>query len=277
VKGLIILAALSVLAVTGYADPNPQRRVTVLEYRAGSSALRGIAQRVVDRLGTRTSLALLSPDQTRALYGDHVEQALVRCAGESECVARIGQKVGAAEVILIGVSELGDVILTMQRIDVPERRVASRIAESLASGTQPTEPQLDQYLARLLPPSDFLRFGIIDIIANEAGAAVTVGGEPRGVTPLPPIKLSAPASYDIRLEKTGFIPFAVQVAVPPDGQVRVNAQLQKKGAGSAWYQHWYVLAAASAIVVGAAGTTAHFATRGDDGDGKLRLTPPVVW
>jgi hypothetical protein len=262
------------LATPGHADPDPKRKVAVLEYRAGSSALPGIAKRIVERLARQTSLAVLGPDQTRAIYGDHLEQALVKCAGEAECVARIGQRVGAAEVILIGVSELGDVILTLQRIEVAGRSVGARVAESLPAQIKPTEQQLDQYMARLLPPSDFLRFGVIDIIANEAGAAVTVGGEPRGVTPITPIKLHAPASYDIRVEKTGFVPFTAQVAVPPDGEVKVKASLQKKGVGPAWYQHWYVLAAASALVVGAGGTTVYFATR-PTGDGKYDLNGKI--
>jgi hypothetical protein len=66
------------------------------------------------------------------------------------------------------------------------------------------------------------------------------------------------------------------VAVPPDGEVKVKASLQRKGAGPSWYQHWYVLAAASALVVGAGGTTVYFATRnnnpGPADNGKLTFT-----
>jgi len=140
------IVALGMLCATAHADPNPKRKVVVLEYRAGSSALRGIANRTVDTLAKQTSLTLLGPDQTRAIYGDHLEQVVVKCAGEAECVAKIGQKVGAAEVILIGVSELGDVILTMQRIAVADRSVQARVADSLASGAPPSDAQLGQYL-----------------------------------------------------------------------------------------------------------------------------------
>src|SRR5262249_25542191 len=137
-----------------------------------------------------------------------------------------------------------------------------------------TDAQIDGYLTRILPPSDFLRYGVIDIVASEAGAAVTVGGEPRGTTPIPPIKLHAPATYDIHVEKRGFVAFNTQVTVPPDGEVKVRAALQKPGA-TAWYAHWYVLAAASAIVVGAGGTAVYFATRdsgGIFGNNDPRLT-----
>lgn len=256
-----------VLALGGHAaaDPDPKRKVTVLEYRAGSAALPGIAGRVVATITRQTSLGVLGPDQTRVVYGDELDGTLVKCGGEAACVARIGAKVGAAEVILVGVSELGDVILTMQRIDVASKTVSARIADSLAEGATPTDAQVDAYLQKLLPPGDFRRYGVIDIVANLAGANVTVGGERRGLTPVQPLKLPAPATYEIKIEKTGYVPYTTKVALPPDGEIKVEAELSMRGATS-WYQRWYVLAAAGLLVAGAGGTAIYFATRGDASD-----------
>ena len=254
-RAVLLLCA---LAAAAHAEPDPKRKVVVLEYRSGSSALPGIASRVVGALTRQTSLEVLGPDQTRATYGEHLDQVIVKCAGEADCIAKIGQKVGAAEVILVGVSELGDVILNIQRVEVHGRTVSARVADSLAPGASPNDAQLTGYLTKLLPPNDFVRFGVIDIIASETGAAVTVGGESRGVTPLPPIKLHAPATYEIKVEKTGFAPFSAQVAVPPDAEIKVRASLQRPG-HAAWYQHWYVLTAAGLVVAGAAGTAIYYA------------------
>ncbi len=246
----------------GYSEPDPKRKVSVLEYRSGSSALPGIAKRVLDTMGKQTSLQLIGPDQTRTIYGDQLDQALVRCAGDAECIANIGKKVGAVEVVLVGVSELGDVILTLQRIDVRGRHVVTRVADSLAAASTPSEDQINGYLARLLAPGDFVRYGVIDIVANLAGASVTVGGESRGLTPIQPLKLHAPASYQIRVEKLGYVPFTTKVALPPDGEVKVEAELSRRGGGGAWYQRWYVLAGAGLLVAGTAGTAIYFGTRG---------------
>jgi len=270
----LCVAAIAAAAPRAAADPDPRRKVSVLEYRAGSSALPGIAGRVVTTVARQTSLAVLGQDQTRAMYGDHLDQVLVKCAGEAGCVAKIGQKVGAAEVILVGISELGDVILTMQRIDVARREVTGRVADSLAAGSAPSDAQIAGYVTRLLPPSDFLRFGVIDIVADLAGAAVSVGGQPRGVTPVEALKLPAPASYDIRVDKAGYVPFTTRVALPPDAVIKVEAQLARRGAEAAWYQHWYVLAAAGVIVAGAAGTAIYVGTRSTPaapGDGTLHV------
>ena len=273
-RGFVLVLAVLALTRIANADPDPRRTVLVLEYRAGSSALPGVAGRVVATLARQTSLEVLGQDQARAMYGDRLDQVLVRCAGEAACVAKIGEKLKAAEILLVGVSEMGDVILTMQRIDVANREVVSRIADSLATGAAPSDTQLAGYVGRLLPPSDFLRFGVIDIVANLAGAAVTVGGEPRGVTPIEALKLHAPATYEIRVDKPGYLPFLTRVALPPEGEIKVEALLARRGAEAAWYQHWYVLAAAGVVVAGAGGTAIYFATRdagGQAGDGQLNL------
>ena len=256
-------------------EPDPRRKLIVLEYRAGSSALPGIATRVVSLLSKKTSLNVLGPDQARAVYGDPLDQVLVKCGGEAACISKIGQKIGAAEVIHVGISELGAVILTMQRIEVASRTVASRVADSLAAGAIPSDNQIADYANRLLPPTDFLRFGVIELVANLSGAAVTVGGQPRGVTPIEVLKLHAPATYEIRVEKSGYVPFSTKVALPPDGEIKVEAELSRRSGGEAWYQRWYVLAAAGLVLAGAGGTAIYLGTRdtgGPAGDGKLGIT-----
>jgi hypothetical protein len=259
------LALVVLWCATAHAD-DPRRKVAVIEYRSGSAALQGIAKRVAAAIGKATSLDVLGPDQMRAVYGDSIDQAIVKCSGEAECVAKIGQKVGAVSIILVGISELGDAILTMQLIDVKTHAVGNRIADSLPVDKVPSDANVDAYLQRLLPPTDFVRFGVIDIVANLAGASVTVGGKPRGVTPIESLKLPAPATYDIRIEKQGYVPYTTKVKLPPDGTMKVEADLSKKGAGAAWYQHWYVLAGAGLLVAGAAGTTIYFATAAPSND-----------
>lgn len=259
---VLAFAFLCTLAALASADPDPKRKLIVLEYRSGSSALPGIAKKVLGTMQAQTSLQLLGPDQTRTQYGAALDQDIVKCAGDAGCIANIGAKVGAADVLLIGISELGDVILTMQRIEVGKKTAVTRIADSLAVGAAPTEDQINGYLARLLAPSDFIRYGVIDIVANLAGAAVTVGGEPRGVTPIQPLKLHAPATYSIRVEKTGFVPFTTKVALPPDGEIKVEAELSRRGS-TAWYQRWYVLTAAGLLIAGGAGTAIYFGTRSE--------------
>jgi hypothetical protein len=119
-----------------------------------------------------------------------------------------------------------------------------------------------------------MRFGVIDIVANLAGASVTVGGERRGETPLEALKLPAPATYEIRVEKAGFQAYRTKVALPPDGEIKVEANLSRPGGSPAWYQHWYVVAGLGVVVAGAGGTAIYFATRGTS-DGRVGVTGMV--
>jgi hypothetical protein len=259
----IAIATIASITATASAEPDAKRKVVVLEYRAGSSALPGIAERVAKRIAKLTSLRVTDPDAAR-LKIEGLDAAVVKCAGEAPCLAAIGQKLAVDEVIVVGISELGDVILTLQRIAVRERSVSSRIAESLAADETPGDEVVAKYLSRLLPPSDFVRFGMIKIVANLSGAIVRLGDEQRGTTPIAPLKVPAPASYDIRVEKDGFVPFGATVAVPPDGEVEVRAELTRRGGNVRWYQKWWVLAIAGTAVVGATGAAIYVATRPGD-------------
>ncbi len=256
----LTVAIVCALCASARAEVDPKRKVVVIEYRAGSAALPNVVDQLVSEMSRQTSLRVLGPVQTKALYGEQLDQAIVKCGGEAECVAKIGAKVGAAEVVLVGISELGDVILTMQRIDVRTRTVSARIADSLAASASPSADQLGYYLVKLLPPADFLRFGVIAITANVTGAAVRVGDKERGVTPISPLKLHAPATYPIRIEKEGFVPFTTTVQLPPDSELKVDAELSRRGGATHWYEKWYVYAGIVGVL-GIAGGSIYFATR----------------
>jgi hypothetical protein len=249
----VVLAGMLGTGVAHAKGPDPKRAVAVFEYRAGSAALPEIDSRVTALLRKHTSLAIIDGDAARKAYGAKLDADVVACAGEADCVAEIGKKVGAVEVLLVGVSEFGDVILTLQRIDVKGKKVAMRIAEALAENADPGDDDLIGYLKRVLPEGDFLQFGTIKITANLVGAEVLLDKDTRGETPIDPIKVRAPATYDIRLIKKGYTPFSARVAVPPNGEVEVDARLTKEGAGGAWYAKWWVAAIAGVVVAGSVG------------------------
>lgn len=248
---LLVLGLLVSNAAPSHAETlSPKRKVAIVEYRSGSSALPNLANRITDVMRKTTSLSVMGPDQTRSVIGDSLDESVVKCAGASECLARLGQKAGVAELVLVGISEFGGVIVTLQRINTRTSEVTGRIADSLDAGLTPSDEQLVAYLSRLLPPSDFLQFGVIDIVANVAGASVSVGGQKRGVTPLPALRVDAPATYDVKIEKTGYVPFRATIQVPPEGTVQVKAELALR-TQRAWYARWWVLAGAGVIVAGA--------------------------
>jgi len=235
---------------------DPKRAVAVLEFRSESSSLPQIGRQFADVVGARTSLKVLGDDQARQRYGASLDADVVACDGEAGCIGRIGQKLKVNEVLLVGVSELGDVIMTVQRIDSRTGKVRARLAEAMAADAAPSDDELAVFLGRVLPVEDFVRFGIIAIRVNVEGADVTVGGTPRGQSPIPDLRVPAPATYPIEVSKVGFQTFRAEVDIAPDANIKVNAELTKPGQGEdKWYKRWYVAAAAGVLVAGAVTTT----------------------
>lgn len=253
-RGIALVLALAVVvmampAARAEGAPDAKRAVVVLEYRAGSDALQAVDRRVAEILRKRTSLEVLDADDARKKYGRDLDRKLVGCSGDAGCIAAIGRDMDVREVVLIGVSQFGDVILTLQRIDTGNGRVISRVAEAMAQGADPDDAALLSYLQRVMPKGDFLRYGVIRIVANVEGATVSIGGRERGQTPVEPIRVRAPATYDIHLTKPGFVPFRASVAVPPDAEVRVDPELEPKR-DAPWYTRWWFITTAGTVVAG---------------------------
>jgi len=242
----MLLAAAPALAA---GSPDAHRSIAVLEFRGGSAAVKAIGQRLVAILRKRTSHPILDGDDARRIFGAKVDDTVARCSGEAGCIGAIGRKLGSDAVLLVGVSELGDLILAFQLVDSTAGKVESRIADSLPRGTEPDDAALEGYLKRLLPPEDFLRWGTLRIEANVAGADVSVAGTPKGKTPLAAIPVQAPQSVDLRVSKEGFLDFRARIDVTPDATVEVRPVLAPRP-GSGWYEKWWVWAIAGVVVAG---------------------------
>jgi hypothetical protein len=243
------------------AGATPARSIAVLEFRGGATGARNVGTRVAAILRKRTSRPILDHDDARRIYGAKIDEAVARCSGEAACIGAIGRKLGSDEVLLLGVSELGDLILAFQLVDSAGGTVATRIADSLPRDSEPDDAALEGYLKRLLPPADFVRWGTLRIEANLTGAEVNVAGTSRGVTPLPPIPVQAPSSIDLRVSKPGYIDFRARIDVTPDATVEVRPVLTPRP-GNAWYERWWVWAIAGAVVAGGVTTAVVLAQPG---------------
>lgn len=267
----LALCAALLPATVAHARPAPARKVAILEFRSGSAALPGIARKVAALLREQTSLDIVGPRDARRTYGANLDADVVACAGEAPCIATVGRAVGADEVILIGVSELGSVIITLQRIRSEDGKVLARVAEALPAAATATPKRLGAFMRRLLPRADFSRYGTIRIDANITGAAVLIDEHRRGQTPLPPIRVPAPASYRIAVKKSGFLDFDAEVAVPPEGEVIVRPMLAR-APKDAWYESWWVATIAASVLVGG-GVATYLYFRDDPDDVPVVIQP----
>lgn len=252
-RGVVCAAVIAVssLAQAG-PPPSKARSIAVLEFRAGAAGAGKIGSRAAAILRRRTSSAITDPDDARRA-APKIDDLVARCSGQPACVGELGRRLAVDEVVLVGVSEMGDLILAFQRVDSKTGGVIGRVADSLPRGAEPDDAALEDYLRRLLPREDFLRWGTLSIAADVTGADVRLGGESKGRTPLEPIPVLAPATVDLRVSKKGYTDFSARIDVTPDATVEVRPVLTRKP-GTSWYERPWVWAIAGAVVVGTVAT-----------------------
>jgi hypothetical protein len=207
---------------------------------------------MAEALADLTSHKVVSPAEARRRLGAVVDAEVAHCKGEPSCIARIGARLGCQEVILVGVSQLGDLILAIQRIDVSSGKVLNRLADSIKSRRQVPRQTLVRYLRRLLPPKDFKRYGTIIIKTTDEGDEVYLDEFFRGKTPIAPLKVSAPGRYEVRVKRPGHSDFIARLDVLPDAAVEVTPTLSRISAPLKWYEHWWVWALVGGVVAGTA-------------------------
>jgi len=261
------------LTATGSAHAGTPRSVAVLEYRAGVTVAAGIGEHLAALLQGATSLRVVGPDEARRRLAGHADGLVARCGGEAACLAEIGRRLGTDEVVLIGLSQLGDLIVAMQRIDSANGRVEGRIAESLARDREPDEEALTDLLRRLMPPDDFVRYGTVRVRSDVPGAMVLVDGRPAGQTPLADLRVLAPRKVNVRVEKSGYAPFQATLDVLPGTVAEVAPELPPEAAAPSWYKRWWVWAIVGGVAAGTA--TAVAFTRGGDSSVNLVINPPM--
>jgi hypothetical protein len=262
VRALVIAGIVS-FAVVAQAD---RKTVAVLEYRAGAKGVPGVGEKLARLLAANAAVDVIGPTDARRKAGPRIDAEVARCGGEALCIGALGEQLGAQEVLLIGISQLGDVVLAMQRIDARKGEAGARLAESLPAGAELTEEQMLGWLRQLFPPDVFKRYGAIKIVTDLGGAKVELNGEPVGRTPLAEaLQVRAPASYKVRVTRSGYIPFLAKVDVTPDATVEVGATLVREEGKVPWYKRWYVWAAVGgAVAIAGASVAIYFGTRVDE-------------
>jgi hypothetical protein len=257
----------------------PKKVVAVLEYRAGARGATGIGERLARLLRANAAFDVIDPQEARRRAGARIDAEVARCGGDAMCIGQIGEQMGAGEVLLIGVSQLGDVVLAMQRIDSRRGEAGARLAESLPPDSEPSDDEVLGWLRQLYPPEAFRRYGAIKIVTDVEGAEVTFNNEPEGKTPLEhPINMRAPATYRVRVAKPGFLPFQARIDLLPEGTIEVRATLMRESGPLPWFKRWYVWAVVGgAIAAAATGTAVYYGTRVDPTpQGVIHLPPHMM-
>lgn len=237
------------------------RRIAVLEHRADVRRSQALVSALAQELSTSTANTIIAGAEAERLFGAGLAAAVARCRGMARCIAGVGQRLNVDEVILVGISQLGDLIVAIQRIDVASKRVLARLADTLSARRKPSAVLIKRYLTRLLPPEDFRRYGRIVVTSDLPGDRVLLDGKYQGKTPLSPLVVDAPGRYTVRILRAEHAPFETRLDVLPEAAVEVRATLVRRiSTQKHWYERWWVWTLIGAAVAGGA-TAAAVATR----------------
>lgn len=237
------LAKVDALAAPG------SESVALFEYRSDAKQLTDLVERLTQAMTQNTSLGVITLVEARRRLGSGVDSEVARCDGETGCLSAVAERLQVKEVLLLAVSQLGDVVLAIQRIDVKEKRVVARYADSLSAGQVLDEPRILGWLQQLYPPETFKRYGQLHVTTDTQGAQVYLNAKPRGKTPLDaPLSVLAPGSYRVLVEKPHFLTFQASVTVMPDSLVEVDAKLIAEVQQVPLYKRWYFWAGLGAGV-----------------------------
>ncbi|HWE26870.1 MAG TPA: hypothetical protein VHB97_02660, partial [Polyangia bacterium] len=141
----------------GLAHADARKSVAVLEYRSGARGARDVGAKLAKLLRDTAALEVIDPQAARRRLGPRVDSEVARCGGEAMCIGAIGEQLGAQEVLLVGVSQFGDVIISLQRIDAKKGQAGARLAESLPPDSEVSDEQGLTWLRQLFPPEVFRR------------------------------------------------------------------------------------------------------------------------
>ncbi len=271
-----LLACALLFAVAAPARAQVKKVVAVLEYRAGAKGASGIGERLARLLKANAAFDVLDPQEARRRGGPRIDAEVAKCSGNPECIGMLGDTLGANEVLLVGVSQLGDVVLAMQRIDTRRGEAGARLAESLPPDSEPTDEDVLGWLRQLYPPEAFRRYGSIKIVTDVSGAAVELNGQPAGKTPIEePLQVRAPATYRLRVTKPAYVPFLARIDVLPEATVEVRATLVRENQPLPWYKRWYVWAVVGgALAITAVSVAVYYGTRVDPTPMGFVMVPP---
>lgn len=257
--------ALAALLVTyastvGAAPPSdpPLRSVAVLEHRAGVEEIKDLGNRLADLMSKRSGLRVVDPLAAHQRL-PKIDAEVAHCSGDAACLSKLGSTLQVDEILIVGISKLGDLVLALQRIDVRSQKAVGQLSEALPVQERATEQQLFDWLKQLYPADAFKRYGHIAISSNVDGATVSINTEEHGVTPLSgKVRVLAPQTYQVELSKADYVPFTARIQVPPDATVEVRANLTSADGSPAWYKRWYLWAIVGGVATAAAvGITAY--------------------
>jgi TolB-like protein len=202
--------------------------VAVLNVQTSSDVAAELSRAVSGLVATRLERArvfrIVSEDDVKQMVSFDQMKTALSCDEQASCLAEVGAALGVPYMLTGTLSKLGSsFVLNLTLLEIEKARVVARESARFPS-IDALLDGLDTEVDRTMAPVQFALRGQLQLTCNEEGATISVDGVALGTTPV--VALEIPSGpRRITVEKTGFVQFAVDVAVAPDAPVEVDVKL----------------------------------------------------
>ena len=224
---LALLFALCVLAAPAFAaDTKVKIAVLDLQERGVDKQLAASATSLLaGELNKLDVFRVISREDIRNMLQFEKDKQSVGCEADTACLAEIGGALGVEYTVNGSLAKIGDgYVLTLVLNNVRTAQVENRTTDNIA--------KLDQMSAAVGRNARMLvskvlkgREGFLVLTVVEEGATVKVDGQIKGATPLKGRLTLAWGPHLLEIEKTGFITYTEDIAIPAKQALAKNVAL----------------------------------------------------
>lgn len=178
------------------------------------------------------------------------------CTGAPDCLSAIGRELHVRRVVWGSVAELGDsYVVSLKLIDAERGVEERRVSEPLRGSADELIEAVRVAAHRLLRPDAV--HGQVAVESDVAGASILIDDRQVGKTPLQrPIGGLEVGAHKLRLEASGYLPFATDVTVHFQKTSEVAVRLEQAAGATAaprggrtWVSSPWTYAAVAVVAV----------------------------
>lgn len=180
------------------------------------------------------------------------ETAIRSCAGKADCyVQRLSNTLAGISLLLtISVDRLEDgMLLGLRLVDVASKQEIGASGDEVPAGMS-VSGAMEQQLATVFPGSTWDQIAEVSVTTEPPNAEVNVGG--RSCASPCTLNRMVPGTYEVSINKEGFLPWKGNVTLVAKQNQAVSAVLQEPPAGLVSSPLFWGLVAAAAVGTGVA-------------------------
>ena len=220
-----LLSLIAVLAAAGPARATAVRiAVVALDAPADLTFMGKSTAEAFASAARKEGFDVMEPSKVEATLGRDANAALVRCGDDARCLAERGSKLGAQRVVGGWLRRKGEAYrVALVQADAASGERLAGIEREIPVASRRLQKDVAAAAPALLA-GERDASGVLRVVTQVPGAAVTIDDAPAGTTPL--ARTVKPGKHKVKVAGAGFQDAApIWVEVPPNGVVEHRPRL----------------------------------------------------